>query len=532
MPTTNKFQSKNNLQTFKIIKINICVLLLSFLMCFATQFSLAQKRETALDSFFTTIDKNGDICGSVLIAENSKIIYQKSFGYADAQNKILNTSNTLFQIASVSKIFTAIAVVQLHEQKKLNLDDKFSKYFPDCPYQEVTIRQMLSNTSGIPNTGDVFVPLWRLNRDTIFTLNDIIPALKKSELPLNFPPGDNWDYSNVKYSLLALLVEKISKETFGNYLSKNIYKAAGMKTTFAKASGSNPYTHSNVAYNYDLPYRFSTTPVRVDSFATDDYKVHYKTWPSEGDANIYTSVLDLLSFDNALHNGLLVKQKNLDLIFSPSTRKNGKKVTLRGVGSEIGVIGDFYWGFGNRISLDTTMGNIVWESGGMPGCSANMIANLTKQQVIIWLNNKTSNSAMDNMFGALHILNSEPATVKRAKKHVATVYAQTLIGSGEDNAFAKLIEMVDDTANFVLDEDEFNELGYEFYNNQMTNLSFETFRVAILLFPESDNLFNSYGEVLAKSERREESIIMYKKSLLLNSKNEDSKKSLETLEQK
>jgi CubicO group peptidase (beta-lactamase class C family) len=178
MPTTNKFQSKNNLQTFKIIKINICVLLLSFLMCFATQFSLAQKRETALDSFFTTIDKNGDICGSVLIAENSKIIYQKSFGYADAQNKILNTSNTLFQIASVSKIFTAIAVVQLHEQKKLNLDDKFSKYFPDCPYQEVTIRQMLSNTSGIPNTGDVFVPLWRLNRDTIFTLNDIRAPLK------------------------------------------------------------------------------------------------------------------------------------------------------------------------------------------------------------------------------------------------------------------------------------------------------------------------------------------------------------------
>ena len=244
----------------------------------------------------------------------------------------------------------------------------------------------------------------------------------------------------------------------------------------------------------------------------------------------YTSILDLVNFDKALFNGVLLKRNSLNMLFSPSTRNNGKKITLRGVGSEIGVIGDFYWGFGNRISLDSSMGEIVWESGGMPGCSANIIMNLTKNQLVVWLNNKQSSSAMNNIFGALDILNDKSVIVKKAKKHIGTIYAQLLVKNEKDYAFAKLIEMASDTTNFILDENEFNELGYEFYNNEMKSLSFEVLRSAITLFPNSDNLFNSYGELLAKSNKKEQSIIMYKKSLLLNPKNEYSKKSLELLE--
>jgi CubicO group peptidase (beta-lactamase class C family) len=532
MALLNELLGGDNLRPYKTNRIKLRFILLSFFVCSITQFSFGQGRESSLDSFFSTIDKNGDISGSVLIAEKGKILYQKSFGYADAQNKIPNTANTLFQIASVSKLFTAIAVLQLYEQKKLNLTDKYATYFPDFPYPEVTIKQILSNTSGVPDVGDLFVPFWRLNRDTIFTLNDIVPALKLSKLTLNFQAGDAWEYSNTNYSLAALLVEKISGEKFDRYLSKKIFKPAGMKTTFQKTSGTNPYTHSSVAYNYDLPFRFSITPVRVDSFATNDYKVHYKTYPSEGDANIHTSVLDLANFDKALYNGILLKQKSINLLFSPSTRNNGKKVTLRGVGSEIGVIGDFYWGFGNRISLDSSMGKIVWGSGGMPGCSANIIMNLTKHQLIVWLNNKQSISAMDNIFGALSIVNDKAVAVKKAKKYIATTYAQLLVQNTEDYAFAKLIEMESDTSNYILDENELNQLGYEFFENEKNALAFEVLRSAITLFPDSDNLFNSYGELLAKSGKKEEAIIMYKKSLILNPKNEDSKKSLELLEKK
>ncbi len=513
----------------KVNKIISRVLLILFFVCCVVQFPIAQGRESALDSFFSIIDKNGDVSGSILVAEKGNILYQRSFGYADAQNKISNTANTLFQIASVSKIFTAIAVLQLYERKKLNLTDKFSAYFPGFPYQEVTIKQILSNTSGIPDIGDLFLPFWRLNRDTVFTLNDVIPALKISKLPLNFQPGEAWEYSNINYVLSALLVEKISGEKFDNYLSKYIFKPAGMKNTFQKTSGTNPYTNPNVAYNYSLPFRFSITPVRVDSFAINDFKVHYKTWPSEGDANIYTSVSDLVNFDKSLHNGVLLKPNNVELLVTPSTKNNGKKVTLRGVGTEIAVIGDFYWGLGNRISLDSSMGKIVWESGGMPGCSANMISNLTRQQLIIWLDNKESSSAMNNIFGALDIVNGKTVAVKKAKKNVAVTYGQWLEKNSGEDVFARLIAMASDTANYILDENELNELSYEFFDAKKNALAFEVLRSAISLFPNSDNLFNSYGELLVKSEKKEEAIIMYKRSLLLNPQNEDSKRSLALL---
>lgn len=525
----NKFFGGHNLRPWNTNKIKLNFLLLSFFICCISQHSMGQNRETELESFFSQIDKNGDISGSVLVAENGRILYQKSFGYADIQNKVHNTANTLFQIASVSKLFTAIAVLQLYEQKKLNLTEKFIKYVPSFPYPEITIKQILSNTSGIPNPSNVFMPFFRLSRDTVLTLNNVIPALKIDKLPLNFNPGERWDYSNTNYILLALLVEKISREKFGDYLSRHIFKPAGMKNTFQKTSGTNPYTHPNVAYNYASPFRFSSAPVRVDSFVVNDFVFHYKTGPSEGDANIYTSVTDLVNFDKALTNGLLLRRTTP---YTPSIRNNGKKVELHGVGSEVGEVGDFYWGYGNRISLDSSMGKIVWESGGMPGCAANMISNPTKRQLIIWLNNQESSSAMNNTFGALNIINNKPVTAKKSKKQIAYIYGQLLLTYGEDIAFAKLIEMQSDTANYILDEDEFNQLSYEFLENNKDALALTTLRTAILLLPNSDNLFNSYGEMLAKSGKTEQAILMYRKSLLLNPKNEDSKKSLDLLKQR
>ncbi|MDB5157945.1 MAG: hypothetical protein JWR50_2652 [Mucilaginibacter sp.] len=512
-------------------KLKPLVILLLFVCCFF-KFSQAQEIQKKLDNFFSTINQNGEISGSVLIAENGKILYQNSFGYADAQLKIPNTANTLFQIASVSKLFTSIAVLQLYERKKLDITDKFINYFPEFPYPDVTIKQLLSNTSGIPDVGDVLVPLWRLNKDTIFILHDIIPALKSQKLPLGFKPGEGWDYSNTNFSLLALLVEKVSGEKYAAYLSKKIFIPAGMQSTFQKTSGANPYIHPNVAYNYAWPLISSMTPVRVDSFATNDYKVHYLAEPAEGDANVYTSVSDLVSFNKSLFNGRLLKSRTIGLLFTPSTRNNGRKFTLNGVESEIGVIGDFYWGLGNRIDVDSTMGKIVWVSGGLPGCSANMIQDLTKHQLLIWLNNKESPSAMDNIFGALNMINGRTVMVKKAKQQAAAVYARSLISEGEDAAFAKLITMAPDTVNYSLTENAMNDLGYEFINDQKTNLALQTFRAAVSVLPNSDNLFNSYGEILAKSGKKEAAIIMYKRSLLLNPKNEDSQKALAELQQK
>src|SRR5580704_563846 len=122
-------------------RILIAVLLIVFFALCTSLFS--QTILERLDSFFTELNKNGDINGSVLVAERGDILYQKSFGYADVQNKIANTGNTLLQFV---------------EKKKLALSDKIIQYFPGFPYPEITIRQLLSHTSGLPDYDELFDP--------------------------------------------------------------------------------------------------------------------------------------------------------------------------------------------------------------------------------------------------------------------------------------------------------------------------------------------------------------------------------------
>lgn len=416
------------------------------------------------------------------------------------------------------------------ERKKLNLTDKFSKYFPRFPYPEVTIKHLLSNTSGIPNIDEILFDYRQANPDTIFKPSDVIPALIEGKLSLNFEAGEGWDYSNTNFILAALLVESVSGQKYRTYLVDNILKPAGMTTSFQRAPGEIPYIHSNVAYNYAWPFISSPTPVRVDSFEINYYRIQYQTLPNEGAADVYSSVMDLVRFDKALKSGVLLNQNSLNLLFSPSTNSKGGKFTFNGIASEIGIIGNFQWGFGNRISTDTTYGKIVWYSGGMPGCAANVITNLNKDQVLIWLDNRESKSAMNNIFGALSIVNGNATPPLKAKIHVAVAYGQSLVKDGSDAAFARLISMTQDTVNYVLDESEFNDLGYEFFGRDMNAMAFEVFRSAIFLFPKSDNLYNSYGELLAKTGKKVEALIMYKKSLLLNPNNEDSQKCLKQLE--
>ncbi len=502
-------------------RINTTVLLL-VLFCSSTAL-FSQTIPERLDSFFTELNKNGDINGNVLIAERGDILYQKSFGYADVQNKIANTENTLFQLASVSKTFTSLAVLQLVEKKKLALSDKLIQYFQGFPYPETTIRQLLSHTSGLPDYYELFDPYMSSSPDSIFTIHDIITALKQRKLSLHFQPGEKWEYCNLNFNLLAHLVEKISGSSFQKYLKKNIFLPAGMKSTFVKTDTTVLDIIPNVAYNYDYPFLFSPTKVRVDSFANPQFKSEYKTFALVGDGNVYTTAIDLMKFDKALYDGALINKRIFEMAITPAKLNNGSDATIMNVSQ----MGKAFYGFGWFIFEDSSIGKIVWHGGGMPGCRTIFMRNIGKHQLVIVLANAITDGLYKNALCAMDILNKRNAI--SPLKPIAKYYGKHLFQYGDDYAFTKLIEMVSDTLHYKLDENEFNDLGYAFFNKHDTTLSLTTFRTAILLFPASDNLFNSYGEILAKAGKKEEAIMMYRKSLFLNPKNEDSKKAIEQL---
>jgi len=165
--------------------IKILLLLLSC-SAFCPQLD-AQTAGERLDAFFRSPQTS--LNGNVLAAEKGKIIYQRSFGWADAKNRAPNNDNSKFDIASITKTFTSTAILQLRDRGKLDLDVPLAKYFPDFPYPEITVRHLLSHTGGLPDN-QIFEEPAGDAPDKTFTNADIIPALKSWKRPLLFKPGE------------------------------------------------------------------------------------------------------------------------------------------------------------------------------------------------------------------------------------------------------------------------------------------------------------------------------------------------------
>ena len=180
----------------QIIKIGVVLFLLT------TGVNLnSQKKVSDLNNYFTKLAENKQFNGNVLVAENGKIIYEKSFGSADYSIKKPNTGSTSFPIASITKTFTSIAILQLREKGKLQLIEPYIKYLPDFPYPSVTLKQLLSHTSCIPSSAFYrFLDSLRKIKDTFFTNADVIPAFIAMKKPLMGEPKQEGDRSTFAYS--------------------------------------------------------------------------------------------------------------------------------------------------------------------------------------------------------------------------------------------------------------------------------------------------------------------------------------------
>lgn len=281
--------------------------------------SFAQNKSQKLDSFFNSLNKDNQINGSVLIAENGNVLYKKAFGFADFKNKTPNETNTKFTLASVSKVFTSTAILQLRDKGKLKLDDPFIKYFSDFPYPDITIRNLLSHTSGLPDY-NLYEDQINKNPNKIFTNKDILPSLKLWNKPLSFKPGEKWEYSNTNFCLLALLVEKLSDLKFEKYLQKFIFNPAKMYDTYFQTDilHSTDKTRSN---NYEYPFLYSSNYENVDSLKEYRWRL-YNASGFVGQGNIITTTGDMFKFDNSLYTCKILKLTTLTEAFTPIKLKN------------------------------------------------------------------------------------------------------------------------------------------------------------------------------------------------------------------
>lgn len=248
-----------------------------------------QEIQKKFDSLFPGETFNGQI----LIAKNGQILFEKYNGYHDFRNKTIIDQNTPLHVASVSKPLTGAAILKLFEQQKLSLDDSVQVYLPGFPYPGITIRNLLSHRSGLPNYLYFMDKDWDKKR--MASNEDIINFMIEQKVPRTATPDRAFQYCNTNYILLALIVEKITGLDFPTYMKKNVFEPLGMNNTyvFSKIDSA----HYIETYSVSRP------------FPMDHYDCSY------GDKNVYTTVRDLLKWDNVLYTGDFLKPQTIALSY-------------------------------------------------------------------------------------------------------------------------------------------------------------------------------------------------------------------------
>jgi CubicO group peptidase (beta-lactamase class C family) len=324
--------------------------------------SVAQQPEKTIDSLLAA-QKN--FSGVVLVAENGKPVYHQAFGYREFEKQIPLQNSDIFELASVSKQFTAIIIMMLKEKGKLNYDDSVSRYL-NIPYKGITIRHLLTHTSGLPDYQDVMDTYW--DKSKVAGNEDCIAYLNEYAPPKLFEPGAKYTYSNTGYLLLASIAEKASGEDFIELCRKRIFRKLKMKgtdirTLEAKKATSN-FTIGHVYVEERKKY------VRADSFPSSDYTIWLGN--RKGPGRISSTAEDLLKWDQALYSNKLINQSTLAEAFTPMKLNDGR-------------FSDY--GFGWEIRKDTIMGKIVQHSGDNPGYKTEIVRLIDKKKTIIVLNN-------------------------------------------------------------------------------------------------------------------------------------------------
>jgi CubicO group peptidase (beta-lactamase class C family) len=313
------------------------------LFAFLTIFSLcvhgmSQTNEKVVEALFHEFDQ-ADVPGAaVSVIQGGTPILAKGYGLADLQKKIPCTTDTNFRLASLTKQFTAMAVLILAEQGKLSLEDHLPKFSPEFPQygKTITIRHLLTHRSGLLDYEDYIpqgttIPL--SDRDVLFIL--------QQQNKTNFPPGSQFHYSNSAYALLALLVENVSGKTFSAFLKERIFEPLGMTNTIAYVAGLSSVPHRAYGYangksGWELSDQSATSAVL-------------------GDGGIYSSVADLFKWDQALYTEQLVSRRMVTEALSAHSSQSDFKGSGYGYGWYVGKFrgAEHVWHYGSTCGFST-----------------------------------------------------------------------------------------------------------------------------------------------------------------------------------
>ena len=308
------------------------------------------------DSLFHQLSARRRFNGNVLVSTDGNIVYEKSFGYSDYRRRKPLSLGSVFEIASVSKQFTAMGIMMLHDEGRLDFDDPVTKYLPKFPYSKVTIRHLLCHRSGLPD----YLAFSQRFRTGGYLTNDRLMELLTEYAPgLLFEPDTDYRYSNTGYAVLASVIEKVSGKRYAEFMSERIFTPLGMSSTYV----FNPKT-GIPSDKRALGYNKRGRPV-YDGYLNGVV----------GDKGIYSTVEDMFKWDQGLYDEGLVKDETLAEAFRPSSHDAGAESD---------------YGYGWRIVTLDNGDKIVFHTGWWGGYNSLFLRRLSDRSAIDVLSNRVN----------------------------------------------------------------------------------------------------------------------------------------------
>ena len=315
-----------------------------------------------VDSLLST---HGGFSGVILVADLGKPIYQARQGYRDYARRSNLKQGDVFELASISKTFTAMAVIMLAHEGKLAFDDSLSQYL-NVPYPGITIRHLLTHTSGLPDYQAIMDAHWDKTR--VAGNPDILEYLNRYAPPALFAPGERYEYSNTGYVLLGSIVEKASGMDFVRFCSERIFDKLGMKRTAIRSNEEKSRLKS-----FALGHIWSEEKqryIRADSFPASDYTIWLGN--RKGPGRVSSNARDLLRWDQALYGEQLLPQAAIRQAFQPARLNDGSSSN---------------YGFGWMLEGLPALGITTWHSGDNPGYHTRLMRYTGKRLTLVILNN-------------------------------------------------------------------------------------------------------------------------------------------------
>ena len=474
-------------------KLKPAALCVIFLFWISPSLQAQKGKATRIDSLMRIIVERTDFSGTVLVAEEGKVTYHKAFGYASREWSVPNSVDSRYKIASLGKQFTALLILQLADSGRISLDDPLKKYVPEfsaAGSDKITIRHVLAHRSGIPNYHAIpqFDSVIARRGHSLQQFVSLYTAT-----PLLFEPGTSVQYSNLGYSALALVLERVCAKPFSELLRQRVFATAGMNDSYTEDD-------TRVKPRAASGYQSSFTGYETE---------HYRD-PSSviGSGNVVSTTMDLFRYDQALRAGKLLSEK-----MHRTWVTAGGEFGLGWMSTRTPVAG--------KDSL-----TFVYHDGGNRGFTSVMYRYIEKNACIVVLSNTGSYNVYSISSRINRVLTGR--AVPPVKKQLVAEFAKVLATDGLAPA-TDVFRRNRENSEYEVDGGAFNVLGYHFLRKNQLTEAVGIFELLVETFPGEANAYDSLGEGYMSQGRKEEAIASYQKSLSLDPNNANARVMLEKL---